>query len=329
MKRVTRVGVIGAGQIVENAHLPVLLNLPDVEVCWLADASLQRARLLAKMYGVPARDIEGLPTLLGAVDACLIATPVGARNSYLDACAARGVAVLTEKPFAISEAAHRSICERFPSHKLAVSLQRRFYRSVAAVTQLLADAPFGKLERVDLAIGGFDLKSGGPQSYLANPRLSGGGVVMDLGVHALDQVLVATGTTDVTTERVRSIALDGIDYDVNVDGVLTTPAGGVPVHAEMTRLRPIDSGFTFTCEHATLTCGIGPESNVAASPRSGGPPMGLNVSLRGATTSNQAFFALWRAFFTGLANERPGPASACNSVLTSRWMDQIHERVLA
>jgi predicted dehydrogenase len=337
-----RVGIIGAGNIVEDAHLPALLNVPLADVRWVADQRPQRAEMLSTMYGVSARRLDGaasgpmpprssvarsldaLDTLLDEVDACLLAVPVGARDAYYDRCAERGTALIAEKPFARSGDAHEALCARYPAHKLGVCFQRRHYAAVLAARHALQSGMFGKLERIDLAAGGVFIRSGGSSRYLTDPRLSGGGVIMDLAVHAFDQALFASGATAVAVDRVSGIAQNGIDFDATVEGTVTDAGGPVAFHAEVSRLRPLDQGITFTTEHAVLRLGALPDVPLLVSPRGGGPAMKLAPPGRAATTAGQAFFLLWETFLTGLQRKERNAASAVDALLTSRLVDGIY-----
>lgn len=327
MERTFRVGIVGAGQIVENAHLPVLLNLPGVDVRWITDANPRRAAVVSSMYGVPCSAAERLPALLSEVDVCLLATPVGARAQYVELCAEAGKAVLAEKPFATTEAAHRSYCDRFPAYALGVSFQRRFYASITAFRAIVEGRHFGDLQSVGFAIGGFDLKSGGPTRYLGDPRLSGGGVVMDLGIHVLDQILQVSGATDVEVSSVQSIFFDGLDFDAIIDGTLHLEQRRVRVHGQMTRLRPVANELEFGFENGVVRFGSEPDAALTFVPRNSGVPLRLAPRVDGSTTVAQAFFQLWRTFIGGLHRHATTPASATTSVLTTRWVDKIYERM--
>ncbi len=48
-----RVGILGAGSVTELYHLPVLRNVPGVDVAWLCDTVLDRAKRLGRMFAVP------------------------------------------------------------------------------------------------------------------------------------------------------------------------------------------------------------------------------------------------------------------------------------
>lgn len=319
-----RVGIIGAGNIVEDSHLPVLLNVPLADVRWVADQRPQRAAMLSTMYGVSPRPLDALDALLDEVDAVLLAVPVGARDAYYERCAERGKALIAEKPFARSAAAHEALCARFPAHRLGVCFQRRHYAAVLAARHALLSGMFGKLERIDLAVGGVSIRSGGSSRYLTDPRLSGGGVIIELAVHAFDQALFASGATAVAVERVTGIARNGIDYDATVGGTITGAHGAVALHAEITRLRPIEQGMTFTTEHAVLRVGALPETPLLVSPRGGGPAMKLGPPGRAAVTAAQAFFLVWETFLTGYQRGERNATSAVDALLTSRLVDGIY-----
>ena len=51
--RSVRVGLLGAGNVVESIHLPVLASLDGVTVAWVCDTDTARARALASTYSLP------------------------------------------------------------------------------------------------------------------------------------------------------------------------------------------------------------------------------------------------------------------------------------
>src|SRR5438309_1227392 len=126
-RRRFRLGLIGAGSVVETYHLPVLRGLPDVKIRWVCDRDLGRAESLARTFGIPHtyESVEKCPD----VDVVLIGIPVAARRSVLDVVASRSWHALCEKPFAPTLADHEAIVERARRHgvRLGVGLQRRHY----------------------------------------------------------------------------------------------------------------------------------------------------------------------------------------------------------
>ena len=62
-ERPWRVGVIGAGRIVERAHVPILTHMPEVIIVGLFDPDQDRAHAIAQEYGIP-RVCHSLEALL-------------------------------------------------------------------------------------------------------------------------------------------------------------------------------------------------------------------------------------------------------------------------
>src|SRR5271169_267777 len=94
-----KIGIVGAGDITRNVHLPVLQGMNDVQIEWLFDKNEARAESLAAAYGVP-RIARFDANELRSVDAVLLAIPVDFRRSYLVALSENGLAAFCEKPFA-------------------------------------------------------------------------------------------------------------------------------------------------------------------------------------------------------------------------------------
>src|SRR5689334_22132318 len=100
-----RLGILGAGAVVESYHLPVLRHLKDIKIQWISDQNLDRASKLAETFGIPhaAKSIEDCPN----VDMVLVAIPVGVRHIYLETIFARRWHAFCEKPFASTLTEHQ------------------------------------------------------------------------------------------------------------------------------------------------------------------------------------------------------------------------------
>src|SRR5690242_6035949 len=97
-----RLGVIGAGAIVQVAHLPALRKLKNVDVRALCDTDLPKARALAERSGIP--DVyDDMEDLLAheELDAVLIATPNHLHEAHVIAALSANQHVLIEKPLAL------------------------------------------------------------------------------------------------------------------------------------------------------------------------------------------------------------------------------------
>lgn len=325
-----RVGVYGAGQIVEDCHLPALAALPGVSIAWVTDRDREKAKRLASMYRTTANELTIAHAALADIDVCLVAIPFGARAEILARCAEAGVATYVEKPFAQTRADHDALCEAYPTHKLAVGYQRRFYHGSLLAKSLLEAGMFGPVVSVSAAIGSYSMK-GGEGRYHADARLSGGGIVMELGVHVLDLVAFVLDANRVKTKMVRGIVERGLDHHVTFEGSLHHDETDVPVTAVVSRLEPVLNGVTLNFERGSLRFGVEATDRVRF--RDTIPGRGeryvidsnlTRQKFRPAQSSAEGFRAIWQSFLDGVRNVRVNPASAVTSRVTTDWIEAIY-----
>lgn len=326
------IGIIGAGKIVEDAHLPSLLNIPEARVAWIADPSAPRTALLSAMYGVRTIAPAAVEGALTGLDACLLAVPVGVRRPYMEMCARAGVAVYAEKPFALDAAEHAHYAGLFPAHRIAVGFQRRFYQSTMSIRTLIAGGMLGRLREVSFSYGSYNLKTGGATSYLSNAALSGGGMIIESAIHGLDQIIHGTYAEAVTVTSARSVMFNGSDFDTVSEAEIRVHGEPVPVRCEITRLRNLASEITYHFDHTTVRQGTGAEGELTIRGRgaAGGNLFTMlpqSAGQRGARSAAQAMVLIWEAFLGGLRSGQVNASSAVTSTLTTSWVDQIHQRI--
>jgi predicted dehydrogenase len=323
----TKVGIIGAGEISRNVHLPVLGSMSRVMVAWIFDRDAERASALARAFRIPAimaRDPADLP----GADLVLLAIPVESRRSYLTDLARRGIAAFCEKPFATSVQEHSELVSMFPVERLGCGYMRRFYQSIRTMRWILEHGWFGKIREVRYTEGGRSRGSSVEGSFLDDPALGRSrGVLMDLGSHGLDTVLYLLRPYSVSVRNCNLI-LDG-HVDRKASGVLdfrlAQSQTDVCVEFCVSWLDHQANRLELQFEHATVWCGVGPESNVyvgvpGAMPRSAL----LAAPVSGARNSNQAFFLEWEAFLEGIARTEESPVSAASALRTTELVNAIH-----
>ena len=142
-----RVGVVGLGTFGES-HLGAYRGLPHVEIVAVASRSAERAREVARRYGVP-RWYEGHEALIAdpTVDAVSVTTAETDHRGPAVAALAAGKHVLVEKPIAASLADATAIVEvgrkspgiLMPGHIL------RFEPKYAALKRAVATGKLGRL----------------------------------------------------------------------------------------------------------------------------------------------------------------------------------------
>ncbi len=184
-----RVALIGAGNIAQNFHLPILANLHNVELVAICDRNKSKAKILAEKYGVPhhCRTLEELLKIDG-IDAVDVCTSTDGHFDIAQACLESGKDILIEKPITRTAAEAKAIVELAErlDRKLMVGMNHRFRPD----TVFLKD----QLERDELG-DVFYMKSGwlsqrsNQRNWLEQHDRAGGGVLLDLGIVLLDLML--------------------------------------------------------------------------------------------------------------------------------------------
>jgi len=189
--RPVRTALLGAGAIAQVAHLPAYRRLHNVELVAICDVSETKLRALKERTGV-AHAVRTLDELLAideveAVDVCL---PTHLHRGAVERCLEAGRHVLCEKPLAMSATEVeevREVRER-AGKTLLVGMNHRYRDDSMELKKLVEE---GELGDVFYARAGWlrrheRIRS---DSWHYRRAKSGGGVVMDLGIHLLDLLL--------------------------------------------------------------------------------------------------------------------------------------------
>lgn len=95
-----RVGIVGAGAIVQLSHLPAMARVDGIQPVAISDPDVGRGEALAKEYDLLSYTDYAEMIQAGGLDAVLIAIPNHLHLDVTRAAAAAGLHVFTEKPVA-------------------------------------------------------------------------------------------------------------------------------------------------------------------------------------------------------------------------------------
>ncbi|TCC03588.1 Gfo/Idh/MocA family protein [Kribbella soli] len=195
-----RVGVVGLGFAGRTA-LEAFSELPDVEVIGLAGLEKDTLTSLGEKHGVPHlyekwEDLLETPGL----EAVSIGTPTQLHAPIALAALQKGLHVLSEKPLARTVAEGTAMVEasKQAGRVLKVVFNHRERGDVAALKHQIDE---GQLGRIYYAKAHWMRRNGipGMGGWFTNRELSGGGPLIDLGVHILDMALHLMGEPQVST----------------------------------------------------------------------------------------------------------------------------------
>lgn len=182
---------IGAGGIANKKHLNEYSKLNDIEIAAICDLNKEGAQKLALKYNIP-KVYTDYKEMFAAekLDIISICTP-----NYLHApicidALRAGIHVHCEKPLAINADEIRNIIDEKnrSGKKLMVALNNRFTSETVLIRKLVEQGYFGKLYHAKC---GWKRNSGIPGigRWFTSKKYSGGGALIDLGVHFLDLAL--------------------------------------------------------------------------------------------------------------------------------------------
>lgn len=195
MSKKLKIAVIGAGGIAKGAHLPGYAKMDNVEIVAICDILKDRAEAVAKEFSIPAvftdyKEVLEIPGL-DAIDIC---TP-----NYLHsviACEAleKGINVFCEKPDAVSaEEAEKMKKAAEESGKVLMVMRNNRYRPTASfLKKYIKD---GKMGEIYAGRCGWIRRRGipGKGGWFTTKAQSGGGPLIDLGVHMIDLAIWLMG----------------------------------------------------------------------------------------------------------------------------------------
>ncbi len=218
-----RVGIIGLG--IGTHHARWYSDSPYAQVTALCDVNEELLKLRAKEFGV-ARTFTDYAKMLAEVelDAVSVCTPNYLHAPVTIEALGRGLHVLCEKPLALTAKEVRKILRmaRERSRLLMVNFAQRFLPQARVLKAVIDNGEIG-----DIYFGRtWWLRNRGvPRlgSWFGQKDLSGGGPLIDIGVHRLDMALWLMGFPEPE-------AVSGVTY--NVIGDQIARAAGVKFDVE-------------------------------------------------------------------------------------------------
>lgn len=193
------VGVIGCGTIAERMVAAWRPYMTGAHVVSVMDTNPARVQMMQQRFAIP-HGTDNLDELLARpdLDAVLVLTP-----NYLHACnsiaaAQAGKHVLCQKPMAMSlaEAQHMIDTARANKVILMASFLKRFWPYFARIRALIDDGVLGNVisVRSQFSHSGIGKYYKPASDWFLDPVKSGGGPLIDLGVHHFDVLRWIVGT---------------------------------------------------------------------------------------------------------------------------------------
>ena len=206
--RKVRIGQIGAGEI-SKIHALSFATIPEAEIAAVADPNLERARRHAKRHGIPAVFDDFTKMLAQAeVEVVSLSLPNFLHGAIGAACLKAGKHVICEKPLCLSLAEANAMIQTARKNKLVLAYAEELcYVPKYVKMKRIADS--GALGRI-LYIYQIEEHSGAYSPWFFAKETAGGGVMMDMGCHAIEFCRWFLGKPEVqaVTARCATLQLD-------------------------------------------------------------------------------------------------------------------------
>lgn len=192
MKQAIKVGIIGVGSISEE-HIKSYLNNPNAELIAFCDINEKRLNEMGTKYHVTRlytdyHEMLALPEL----DAVSVCTWNSAHAECAIAALNAKKHVLCEKPMALSKVQAEEMQKTSINNNklLMIGFVRRFGNDCSILQEFINHDYFGELY---FAKATYLRRKGNPGGWFGDKSRSGGGPLIDLGVHIIDLVRYLMG----------------------------------------------------------------------------------------------------------------------------------------
>ena len=213
--------VIGCGRIAKNAHFPAFSQMNNIRVKYACDILPEKAERMKEDFPVIENAISDYKIALAdpEVDAVFVLTPNYAHYTVTMDALRACKHVFCEKPITVNYALSCEMAEEAKKQGkiLNIGVCNRYHKSVEMLEELNRQGKFGKIYHVYCSFRSFRSIPGLGGAFTTKEQ-SGGGVLIDWGVHFLDLILYVLGGAklkNVTCDAYSEMAKDMKSYRYN------------------------------------------------------------------------------------------------------------------
>jgi predicted dehydrogenase len=204
VKRPLKIAICGFGRFAERRIIPALEKTSKIELVAVIDRGSRASKLPKNILRFKSFD-EMLKSTL--IDCVYIAT-----TNYLHApqaieCLKNGLHVLCEKPMAINKSDCSQMIDAAIKFNVQLSIGHmlRFSPAIIKVRDLMNIGTLGKINSLELFFN-YDIKFT-ERSWAKSKNNSGGGALMDAGVHCIDTIQFLLDS-DIKLKNVKMFNID-------------------------------------------------------------------------------------------------------------------------
>ena len=211
------IAVIGCGRIA-RVHVSALSKMENVRIKYACDLIISKADAMKEKYPVIEQTIVDYQVALAdpEVDAVFVLTPNYAHYTITMDALRAGKHVMCEKPVTVNYALSCEMAEEAKKQGkiLNIGVCNRYHKSVEELEKMNREGKFGDLYHIYCSFRSFRSIPGLGGAFTDKSQ-SGGGVLIDWGIHFLDLILYILGSAklkNVTCDTYCEMAKDMKSY---------------------------------------------------------------------------------------------------------------------
>ncbi|MBQ2890499.1 MAG: Gfo/Idh/MocA family oxidoreductase [Clostridia bacterium] len=228
-------GVIGCGGIADRRTLPGMMLAKNAELVAVMDTNMAAAQACKEKYNAKYAfdNIEEL-LAIDEIQAVYIASPVFCHKEQAFAAAKAKKHILIEKPVGMSVKEAEKIAKvcKKEGVKLGVGFMMRFHAYHQEMKKIVSEGKIGEIVSARAQLTCWYPKM--DNCWRQDIKLSGGGALMDMGVHCVDLIRYITG---LEVKEVKGLMGNQV-FDYSVED-----AGGIVMRLENGAIAYVDANF--------------------------------------------------------------------------------------
>jgi len=196
------VGIIGCGRIANFAHLPALSKNSGIRIKYVCDIIVEKAIKAKKEFPTIEYVTNDYHEILNdkEVDAVFVLTPNYSHYTITMDALRANKNVLCEKPITVNYRLSLEMAEEAEKRGLILNIGvcNRFNKSIELLEEMNRKGDFGNIYHVYCSFRAFRAIPGLGGPFTTKSQ-SGGGVLIDWGIHFLDLILYILGKPKIMT----------------------------------------------------------------------------------------------------------------------------------
>ncbi len=198
----TTVAIIGCGRIAKIAHLPALSGMEDVRIKYACDILPEKAEVLKEKFPKIENIVTDYREVLAdsEVEAVWVLTPNFAHYTITMDALRAGKHVMCEKPITVNYALSKKMANEAKKRGkiLNIGVCNRYHKSVEMLREMNEKGEFGNIYHIYCSFRSTRSIPGLGGAFTTKAQ-SGGGVLIDCGIHFLDLALYILGDAKLKT----------------------------------------------------------------------------------------------------------------------------------